>query len=648
MKYIYTSKYINKMKPTRLLLLMIAPLLFFTIYGFQQHRHRYRGGHKYVQETNLRSTNLPTGYNTLFAASGECLMCHENIYDNQGNHVGILSDWRSTMMANSAKDPLWQAKVSHEVLVNPGLQTAIEDKCTRCHAPAANADAHHNGAASYSMAELDASAMARDGVNCTVCHQITPGSMGNYSGDYIMGEQHQIWGPYTFPLTGPMFNHTGYTPTHSAHIKSSKLCASCHTLITHSVTNTGTPTGNSFVEQAIYHEWLNSTYPVNGTSCQTCHVPEITEPVVISTMPGWFNDTRTPFGLHHFVGANVFMQKLLKENTSDLGVTATEAQFDTTISRTLNLLQNHSAVVELEEIDRTSDSLYVDVSISNLTGHKFPSGFPSRRVFLELIVSTTSNDTLFHSGKFNSDFNIVEEDSGFEPHYNAINSEDQVQIYEMVMADFQGNQTTVLLYADSQLKDNRLVPSGFSVTHASYDTVTIVGAAATDPNFNHENNMEGSGTDRVHFHIPVNGNSEDLTISAKLYYQTTNDKWLSEMFSHSSSRIDTFKAMYENSDRTPILVDEASLTSISEGIESLIANQEITIFPNPASDYLTISSSQPIVQVNWYDSNGKLVSVENPAGGTDGLCKVPVRSKGMFYVEVCLKNTKHLQKIILI
>lgn len=39
------------------------------------------------------------------------------------------------MMANAAKDPLWQAKVSTEVqpYIGTGLEQAIQEKCSRCH-----------------------------------------------------------------------------------------------------------------------------------------------------------------------------------------------------------------------------------------------------------------------------------------------------------------------------------------------------------------------------------------------------------------------------------------------------------------------------------------------------------------------------------
>ena len=61
---------------------------------------------------------------------------------DQGVDVNVVDDWRSTMMANSAHDPFWKAKVSHEVQVNPAHQAQLEDKCTSCHAPAGRHDKH--------------------------------------------------------------------------------------------------------------------------------------------------------------------------------------------------------------------------------------------------------------------------------------------------------------------------------------------------------------------------------------------------------------------------------------------------------------------------------------------------------------------------
>ena len=64
-------------------------------------------------------TNFET---TLFSGSGVCAFCHSNLTDSAGNDVSNDAHWRSTMMANAAKDPLWQAKIESEVNRNPHLQ----------------------------------------------------------------------------------------------------------------------------------------------------------------------------------------------------------------------------------------------------------------------------------------------------------------------------------------------------------------------------------------------------------------------------------------------------------------------------------------------------------------------------------------------
>src|SRR5205085_12142536 len=60
-----------------------------------------------------------------FLSSFSCKGCHG--FDTMhhasvaegGVDINLYDDWESSMMANSAKDPLWRAKVSHEILVDP-------------------------------------------------------------------------------------------------------------------------------------------------------------------------------------------------------------------------------------------------------------------------------------------------------------------------------------------------------------------------------------------------------------------------------------------------------------------------------------------------------------------------------------------------
>ena len=110
--------------------------------------------------------NLPGQETTLFAGSGVCARCHEGLFED-GIDVSPVTLWRSTMMANAAKDPLWRAKVSREVSEFPDLQAAIEEKCIKCHSPVLYKQSVFDGMP-YSIANLENDRLARDGDTCTV------------------------------------------------------------------------------------------------------------------------------------------------------------------------------------------------------------------------------------------------------------------------------------------------------------------------------------------------------------------------------------------------------------------------------------------------------------------------------------------------
>jgi len=551
---------------------------------------------------SFSKNELPIGYNDHFAGSGECVLCHSSMVNNSGESISIVNDWRSSMMGNSAKDPFWRAKVSHETLVNPEHAEELEDVCIRCHAPMGYFDAHLGGQLLYSIAEMENDPLALDGISCTVCHQIKPESLGNYSGDILFGLEKKIWGPYADPFSNPMINHTGYTPVEGDHIKDSRLCGSCHSLVTNTVDLNGVPTGTQFVEQAIYHEWLNSGYAGAEISCQSCHVPEIEDEVVISSMPPWL-EGRTPFGMHHFAGANVFMLQLMKENIGELGLTTTEVQMDSTISRAKRMLQTRALKLEVLDAGRTLDSLFVDISLMNKSGHKFPSGYPSRRAYISLIVINEAGDTIFYSGTSDEDYNLLEEDEGFETHFSTIYDQSQVQIYELVMGNVNYEPTTVLEQAFVPLKDNRIPPVGFTSAHPSYDTVKVAGNALQDDNFNRYQGAEGTGKDIVHYRIATMGNTQPLTVKVAVHYQTVTAKWLQQMFEYSSEEIDAFKSFFEEADKEPVLVAEEIFESVFASIRAF-QNNLFAISPNPAGDYIHVEGLEGIREVVFYDMNG--------------------------------------------
>lgn len=582
--------------------------------------------------------------NTLFTSSGICLQCHGSDVDGitsvdaSGTDINIMDDWAATMMANSARDPFWRAKVSHEILVNPTNQTDLENKCTSCHAPMGKFNALHNGQVNYGIADLVSDSVGLDGVSCGACHQIKDTLVGDiFSGNIIYDTNHVIYGPYTNVFNGPMLGNIGYDAVYSPHINDAGLCANCHTLITSTVDLAGNYTGTDFVEQATYHEWLNSDFNtetnVSGITCQGCHIPRTSDTIILSNghefLPG-----QTPFGKHHLVGGNSFMLKLMKNNISLLNLLATASQYDSVIARTDRLLRYETLDMTLTEASRTPDTVFYNLSLTNKAGHKFPSGYPSRRAYVEFVVMDDNGDTLFKTGMLDGNAELINQDAGYEPHYNMINSQLQVQIYEMVMGDVNSNVTTVLERAATPLKDNRITPKGFTTTHNAYDTCVIAGNALSDPDFNLNGVTEGTGADILHLHIPLAGYTGDLNVTARVYYQSSPRRWMQEMFAYNSAEIDLFENLFNAADHTPSLVAEILMGNMFNSINELY-EPEWKIFPNPVREgkiFISGLKQEDIISVTVINTNGQTV-INVPAQLFNGSLELPETS-GTYFIRV--------------
>jgi Zn-finger protein len=600
-------------------------------------------------------SSAPIGAGDYFLTSAHCRSCHgydslnyANI-DSNGVDINLFDDWQSTMMANSAKDPFWRAKVSHEVLVNPSHTLELQDNCTSCHAPMGNYTSKYKGlAAHYTLGALLADSLGLDGVSCAGCHTIADSArLGSiFSGIIPFDTTRNIYGPYTFPMAGPMQIPTGYTPKYSAHLNQSKACSPCHTLINKTVDLSGNYTGTSFVEQATYQEWLNSAYPGNVVTCQKCHMPSVTSGVVIAnnnpSVP-----YRSPYSQHTFVGGNTFMLGLMKQNKAKLGITAADRNFDSTLYATNELLKTKTLEIALQLDSLNWDTAYFNVSLSNKAGHKFPSGYPSRRAVVQFVVKNSNNDTVFKSGIFNSDYTVAGESSGFEPHKNIIRQNNQSQIYELVMGDVNQQPTTVAERAAFLLKDNRLPPLGFTTTHPSYDTAKVSNDARSDSDFNKLNLQEGTGKDIVHFHIPVAGLSGSLKASVKIYYQAVPPKWLNEMFSFTSADIDSFRTMVGQADKLPVCIGGDSLGNIVLGKNPSYLNKQtqLIIWPTLTNGTVFIKSvkASSIKNIEVYTADGRnvwiakneiennFISIEIPA--IPGIYFIRIQTENQFFLE---------------
>lgn len=628
---------LNNMKRSLVFFLAVVALIstgaLFTLDASDAERAQFY--HHGVEGTLYRDVlgGLPDTINSLFYGSGKCSGCHgvdpNHLASKAGQtfpmepmpdawDVNVVDDWRSSIMANSTKDPFWRAKVRHEVLTNPSHAADLEDKCTSCHAPVGHFAAHHDGAEYYSLLEAITDTLALDGVNCAVCHQQEADGIGTrFSGEMTFVED-TIYGPYgggkdEYPVQyQPMQSFIGFYPMFGQHMTESESCAACHSLITNSVTLEGEYTGETVIEQATYHEWVNSIYSSGPAQqeCQGCHMPQINDPVGIAGGYAWLQP-RSPFSLHYFVGANTHMLRMLRNNVDSLDLTATEAQFDSTIDRTLTMLQEQSLDIDAALI-LDAGLPRVEVNLTNKAGHKFPSGYPARRAWVELKV-IGDNGTLFHSGAWNPETGHIlgQETTDWEPHHDVIADENEVVIYELVLGDVNGDVTTVLERAHAHLKDNRLTPQGFSTAHAVYDTTAIVGSANLDPNFNlNSEGVEGTGGDQIQFLLP-NGWEENssLDVECTVWYQSLPPKWVAPTLAiQGDSLIDGFRNLYAEFAPTPEQIASVAFTNTLDNVAD-VKPPTLRAWPNPSSNGVVMieSGAERMGAYTLYDATGRTV-----------------------------------------
>ena len=508
----------------------------------------------------------------LFETSEGCMACHNSLTTRSGEDVSIGSSWRATMMANSARDPYWQASVRSETLDHPERAAEIEDECAVCHMPMMRyqAQASTKKAEVFTHLPIDPgadgmSALAGDGVGCTLCHQILETHFGrpeSFSGRFTIDEsirpgRRPVFGPYDVDegRRGVMHSSSEFIPAKGEHVRDSELCATCHTLYTEVHDSSGKVVGR-LPEQVPYLEWKHSGYGATS-SCQDCHMPAVEEPTPISSVLG---QPRERLARHDFRGGNFFMLQLLNRYRTELGVVAQPQEFDVSVRKTIDYLQDTTARLSIERAQLNGNRLEAVVAVRNLSGHKLPTAYPSRRAWLHVVVRDGDGSVVFESGAITPEGAITGNDNDgdaatFEPHYRVVREAGQVQIYESVMHDVAGRVTTGLLSAARYIKDNRLLPDGFDKTTAAPD-IAVHGEALTDPDF-------AAGSDRVTYSMPVPAGRGPWMVQAQLLFQPIAFRWAKNLQRHAgAAEVQRFSAQYSSMAHVSSLVLSEAMASV--------------------------------------------------------------------------------------
>ena len=216
---------------------------------------------------------------------------------------------------------------------------------------------------------------------------------------------------------------------------------------------------------------------------------------------------RSGFGKHTLVGLNVYLLKMAWQFPDILGIRKSDPMLTSTgidsiptaENAMLDQAVNKTATVTVAEVRNENGALSARVTVINKVGHKFPSGVGFRRAFIEFSVLDVNNKVLWASGRTNELGVLIDggknpkpikgelwwnenctarpdADAGVhQPHYQEINRQDQVQIYQELVAapppdatektcvpeaELKGPLTTSFLSICAKVKDNRLLPAG--------------------------------------------------------------------------------------------------------------------------------------------------------------------------------------------
>jgi hypothetical protein len=452
------------------------------------------------------------------------------------------------------------------------------------------------------------------------------GFAATFTGNFFVGAPNELYGPFKAPKKKPMKHAIGIDPAHSQTITKPEMCGTCHTVHV-PILHRGNTIGQAY-EQTTYPEWAFSDFrtgeSVDGNlpygsgaqaqSCQACHMPNkdvmgnpyrskiaaIQEhsnfPQAEYTLPPEEINLqeRSGFGKHTLVGLNVYLLKMAWQFPDILGIRKTDPMLSssgidsipTAEFAMLDQAVNRTATVTVADVRNQDGALSARVSVISKVGHKFPSGVGFRRAFVQFSVLDVNNKVLWSSGRTDGAGVLVDDKNAriagelwwkddcseriepekriHQPHYREITRQDQVQIYQELVAapantdapvcgpdaTAEGPLTTSFLSICAKVKDNRILPQGFLPLAQRIEISRKLGAddkMAKESGADHvgdDPDYARGGSDTLIYKVPLAEIAgTPAAVQATLYYQATPPFYLQDRFCTSSST-DTKRLFY--------------------------------------------------------------------------------------------------------
>jgi hypothetical protein len=487
-----------------------------------------------------------------------CTFCHSD-YDAE---AAPFDTWVSSMMAQSARDPVWHAAIA---VANQDAHLSGEF-CIRCHAPGG-----WLGGRSASGEIEDLLFDDFDGINCHFCHRMVnpelgPDSavgypvkgqdphpdpevvnplaaagllpQGHGNARFVMDPKDVRRGPFSdIPANLHGTSDMGesvWLITSPFHSKS-EFCGTCHDVSNPVFTknsagqyqlnalNAQHPTqlpSDMFPEQRTYSEWKNSQFATVGVeypdgrfggtlegpmkSCQDCHMPDQLGGGCVFADFGdpWFRRPNLP--QHSFAGSNSWVidavRHQLGEDADAIGLTEERVQ--------ASKARNVQMVRDASDLELTQAGSQLKVRITNQTGHKLPTGYPEgRRMWVNVRFLDAAGA-------------VVAEHGGYD-HTEARITGLPTKVYEAkhgtdaaveALTGVPAGENFHLALANIKFKDNRIPPRGFTNAAFAADGCPPVGYDYAD----------GQYWDDTLFAVPAAARQAVVTV----YFQTTSREYI--------------------------------------------------------------------------------------------------------------------------
>ncbi len=549
-----------------LLLLTIALASTASIAAMGARPHQVAGG-----AANFTPYGTQPGLTFQVDPPSFCQTCHGGFTADEAAFMPH-SSWSGSLMSNATRDPLFWAALDVAERDIPGSG----DWCLRCHTPSGWLEGHVRKDGQGGLVNgtngclLEGNHAANDGeendysgVTCLMCHRMTPkGSLGEVapqfgSGNFFIDDNASCdgnfgpcrYGPYNYTPNDPL--EAPHNAKYSKFTASSAICGTCHDVSSPEVGGqplqtlilaNGVDTGRAFPAERTYAEWSRSrfgdtlfidSFEFEGTppvasrgnvDCQDCHMRNAASPNARACQNNAEGSRRNQLPVHEFVGGGVWPLRVLKSLYG--GALGRDDAFDRTIAWSLELLQQRTATLDvgLEPWAGGASPVTARVRVTNLGGHKLPTGYSEgRRMWLHVVARDSAGTLVFESGAWN-------------PATGVLASDPQLKIYETLQGvwngttcrttDAQGRKEFHFVLNNCIAKDNRIPPEGFRPATPADPQ----GLEVRPVGYSYPETSPGSGIlvnyDTTAYTFTAPGAVAPITVTATLEYQTSSKDYI--------------------------------------------------------------------------------------------------------------------------